>query len=263
MKNLLLAAVSLLFFSGYAQTASINDFQYVIVPRKFDFQKYDNQHRLNTLVKFLVEKEGFVAYLDGELPEALIKEPCNALRANVENTSSLFTTKLVFTLNDCYGNPVFRSEEGRSKIKEYEPSFHEAFRNAFAGLQALDYAYEPKNADAEDLNSGMVAEEKQEEVAEVQEAVATVAVISVEAATPDKSGQDAAIPMLYAQAVENGYQLVDTVPSVRFKVKKTSRKNTFTIEGLDGLLFLNDEGNWVAEYYKNGQLVTEVYQIKF
>ncbi|MBL7472826.1 hypothetical protein [Robertkochia sediminum] len=264
MRNFLLAAVSLFFFSGYAQTATINDFQYVIVPRKFDFQNSDNQYRLNTLVKFLLEKEGFVAFLDDNLPEELVKEPCNALRADVENNSSLFTTKLVFALYDCYGNAVFKSEEGRSKIKEYEPSFHEAFRKSFAELQALQYAYVPKSADGDTLTTPqVVAAQEQEEQVEMQESAAMGVAASDVDPDADRSKVAEVIPVLYAQAIENGYQLVDTTPALRFKLKKTSRENTFALVGLDGLLFLNDDGNWVAEYYKNGELVTEVFQIKF
>lgn len=262
MRNLLFAVVSLFFFSGYAQVADVNTYQYVIVPRKFEFQRYENQYRLNTLVKFLLEKEGFEAYFEGDLPEVLVKDPCKALKAVVDDRSNLFTTRVVFSLADCYGRMVFESEEGKSRIKEYEPSFHEAFRNAFSSFQALQYTYAPtEGVSAEEETQNVVAVAPTPEAPsappapEVEEAAAVVAVSAAKPAEP--------VGLLYAQAIENGYQLVDTTPTLRFKVKKTSRENTFTIEGVDGLLYRNAEGNWVAEYYKDGVLVTEVYEIKF
>lgn len=265
MKNLLFALVSLIFFTGYAQTTRINDFEYVIVPRKYEFQKSPNQYRINTVVKFLLEKEGFKAYFEGDLPEDLIKEPCSAVKARVENHSGLLTTKVVFSLLDCYGNTVFESGEGKSKIKEFEPSYHEAIRMAFEDLQALNYKYTPKDEvessvedDSED-NAVVIAPvgAAPQVVLEAEGAEEAAEVVSkaVSAETP--------LTVLYAQAIDNGYQLVDTTPAVRFRVRKTSRPNTFAIEGMDGLLYKNDAGNWVAEYYKDGALVTEVYEIKF
>lgn len=263
MKNLLYIALSLIFTAGFAQNASVNDYQYVIVPLKYDFQKSDNQYRLNTLTKFLLEKEGFKVFFEGEQPDALRNSPCEVLKADVVNQSNVFTTKLIFQLKDCYGTVVVETEEGKSKIKEYEPSYHEAFRNTFEGITALEYAYVPgKKAVA----GKEVAGEKEIEVPdtaqnqeEATEAVAIAATSEVVSQPSDLKD----LPVLYAQAIDNGYQLVDTTPAVRFKVRKTSRENTYTIIGEDGLLYRQEDGSWMAEYYKDGKLVKEVFTIKF
>ena len=42
----------------------------------------------------------------------------------------------------------------------------------------------------------------------------------------------------------------------------TNKKNVYVIKGKDGTLYKNGE-IWIAEYYKNDQLVKEEYQIKF
>ena len=49
---------------------------------------------------------------------------------------------------------------------------------------------------------------------------------------------------------------------VVFVILNTNKKDVYVIKGKDGTLYKNGE-NWVAEYYKNDQLVKEVYQIKF
>ena len=68
--------------------------------------------------------------------------------------------------------------------------------------------------------------------------------------------------VLYAQPIENGYQLVDSSPKVVYKIKKTSLDNVFLVEGLNGTL-LNKNGQWVIEYYENGALKQKTLNIKF
>ena len=269
MKNLLFITLSLIFTAGFAQNATVNDYQYVIVPLKYDFQKSDNQYRLNTLTKFLLEKEGFEVFFEGEQPDALRNSPCEVLKADVVNQSNVFTTKLIFQLKDCYGTVVVETEEGKSKIKEYEPSYHEAFRNAFKGITALEYAYVPGNkavakSTAVAVAGKEVAGNKEIEVPDSAKnpEKATEAIASTSEVVSQSSDLKD-LPVLYAQAIDNGYQLVDTTPAVRFKVRKTSRENTYTIIGEDGLLYRQEDGSWMAEYYKDGKLVKEVFTIKF
>ena len=38
---------------------NVNNYKYIIVPKKFDFLKEENQYRVNTFTKFLFEKQGF------------------------------------------------------------------------------------------------------------------------------------------------------------------------------------------------------------
>ena len=50
--------------------------QTVIVPNRYTFQKEDNQYQLNALTKFLLEKQGFKAYMESEVPAELLQR-CN------------------------------------------------------------------------------------------------------------------------------------------------------------------------------------------
>ncbi|WP_224489030.1 hypothetical protein [Robertkochia flava] len=266
MKNLLFSLIMILSLTGYAQQ-SLNEYKYVIVPLKYEFQKGVNEYRINTLVKTLLSEEGFEVYFDGQQPPAIKATPCKALTAEVVNASNLFTTKVILVLKDCYGNRIVETEEAISRIKDYEPSYHEAIRKAFEELSALEYAYQPGLEGA-----GMAAEGNAQDTAnadlDVEMPVAAAAAIAAEVdntevAKPVIPSSDLEnIPVLYAQPIENGFQLVDTTPSVRFKVRKTSRENTYAILGLDGVLYRNN-GVWVAEYYKDGVLIKEEFQIKF
>lgn len=113
----------------------------MVVPEKFDFLKSEDLYQINSLTKFLLNKEGFVAFLEGELPEEAVYNPCMVLRANVLNDSNMFTTKMKVTLSNCYNQVLFTSEEGRSKEKDYQKAYHEALRDAFQSFKTIKYSY--------------------------------------------------------------------------------------------------------------------------
>ena len=126
MKRIILfATIALLQMVAVAQT--------VVVPNKFAFLKSDNEYQLNILTKFLIEKQGFKAYMENEVPAELLNTPCNILRADVKNESNMMTSKLRLVLTDCANKEVFSSEVGKSREKEYKKSYQEALRNALAG----------------------------------------------------------------------------------------------------------------------------------
>ncbi len=140
MKLPLIAFLLLIHFSSFAQ--SVNDYQYVIIPEKFDFAKNVDEYQLNSLTQFLFNKYGFDAYRErDEKPAGLENGSCNALYANVESDSNFRISRLQVILEDCNGNVVFVSEQGRSKEKEYKKSYHEALRDAFISIQELQYSY--------------------------------------------------------------------------------------------------------------------------
>ena len=65
----------------------------------------------------------------------------------IRDDSSMFTTKSIVELRDCYNNVVFSSNVGKSKEKEYKKAYHEAIRNAFKSVQTLKYKYTPSKQD--------------------------------------------------------------------------------------------------------------------
>src|SRR5690606_36774736 len=106
MKKLILLGVFLITASISAQ-ASLNQYKYIIVPKKFDFLKEPNQYRVNTLTKYLFEQHGFTAVYNDAQPQDLRVNPCSGLKANVVDESYLFTTKMYVTLENCQRVTVF------------------------------------------------------------------------------------------------------------------------------------------------------------
>lgn len=142
-KITLIAIIFSFALPAFAQN-ELNAFKYIIIPRKYDFSKIENEYRLNTLTKHLFDKAGYLTLVQGnDYPEEVNANPCIAVTANVVNESSMFTTKVKIELKNCYDQVVYTSEEGTSKIKEYDKTYRDAIEKSFVSIQELDYTYDP------------------------------------------------------------------------------------------------------------------------
>lgn len=142
MKKITLTLI--VFFSLvniYAQK-SINNYAYIIIPDQFSFQSSKDQYQLNSLTKFLFEKEGIKVFWDTEkIPKEFILMDCAGLKLKMNKKSSMLRSKVSFDLFNCYNDIIFSSETGTSSIKEYKKAYQEAIRNAFKSFSSLNYTY--------------------------------------------------------------------------------------------------------------------------
>lgn len=143
MKSIVLSVFLVLSFANELQ-AQLNDYKYIIVPKKFDGFNQENQYKTSTIIKHLFTKKGFNTVYDDNLPEDLRVNACLGLTVHLDNQSSMFTTKTALVLKDCSNVMVFTSLQGKSKIKEYEASFAESIENAFRSFKGISYNYKPK-----------------------------------------------------------------------------------------------------------------------
>lgn len=135
MTRFLILSVSLfLAANAFSQNTNLSDYSYVVVPEKYDFLKEKDQYQMNSMSKFYFEKSGFNAYFVDDKPNA---NRCDGLFANVEELKSVFGTKLQIVLKDCNDNEIYRSQEGKSKYKEYDKTYQDALRKAFNSITAL------------------------------------------------------------------------------------------------------------------------------
>lgn len=273
----------------------LNNYKYIIVPKRFGAFKTENKYQTSTLVKHLFTEKGFTVVYDDELPEDLANNRCLGLTADLLNNSSLFATKTAITLKDCQNNEVFRTIEGRSKIKDYRDAYWEALKESFVSFDGMDYAYTPKEkiktkvADEKPVTISFKDDVKSmdnEPNPKVVEQVATpekqiyknkqpVAsnITQAEAVEEPKeaqkmeeqgTGEPISEGLLYAQPIENGYQLVDSTPKVVLKLEETSVENVFLVnfEDKNGVVFKKDD-QWFLEYSENGEKQIQKLQIKF
>lgn len=239
-------ALFLLLSSGLISAQdNLNDYEYVIVPVKFDFLSSENLYRLSTITKLNLTKLGFkVFYSNEQLPSEASSDRCDKLYLNIEKKPALLQTKLVLILKDCQNKVIFEGEEGKSREKELAVAFPEALDKAFLSLREKGYAYNGKI-----LKSVVVANAQ---------------TLHAKAEPVSSSKIDETADYLFAQPISNGYQLVDKTPKVVLKIYKTSQPDYFTAqsETKNGAL-INKNGEWILEYYKDDKLVSERLLIKF
>jgi len=241
--------VALLLAMSFAITAhsqnTINNYKYVLVPERFDFLKTDNQYGLNTLTKTFLQRVGFTAFMTNEaLPAEVADNKCNALKAEVVEKKKFLSTGLILLLKDCQGTVVYKSEEGKSREKEWQAAYSEALTNAFASLDAAQYKYDGTK------------------VPQATQPTVSAPPASVTPAQPTTVNEDKNI--LYAQANDNGYQLIDTTPKKVMTLLKTSQQDHFIADdgASQGIVFRKNS-EWFFEFYKDDKLVSRKLNIKF
>lgn len=262
-------------FVGFSQ--SLNGYKYVIIPKKYDFQKSEDQYKLNSLAKFLFKKEGYQVLFDNqELPADLYENPCLALKANILDNSGMFTTKLAIELiSNCEKVVVFTSDVGKSKIKEYKKAHHEALRNAFKSVKAQNYAFDansvahkkvvkesPAIPKTPKVTKPVVKETVEEVTAPVNATEVVVDVVEKAKETTTLPVESTSVNILYAQNIPNGFQLVDSTPKIVFKALKSNSEDLYYLENKAGVL-TKENDRWYVTYYKAGKLTKEELNIKF
>ncbi len=336
---------------GFSAFGQFSDYKYIIVPTKFDAFRKENMYQTSTTVKYLLTKRGFNAVYDNALPEDVFQDRCLGLIVNLENNSSFLSTKATIVFRDCRSVEVFRTIEGRSKIKEFRPAYNQAISRAFVSLDGIDPTYKLKNTDKEDSKDKTIVlnfkddvktlDEKPKEVileqkstpeeqtyksiepkpaisesvaatkagvqeskevvleqkatleeqtyksvkpkpASIEGSAATTSdnegskeMVLEQEATPENqvyksiepkpaSQKGTQVDILYAQPIQNGFQLVDSSPKIRYKLVETSVKDFYLVsEGEKTGLVFQKEGVWRIEYVENGVTKVEELNIKF
>lgn len=294
MKTIVVSIFVLLGYVGLGQT-NLNEYKYIIVPKKFEDFKKENEHQTSTLVKYLLMQKGFLTVYDDAVPDELYSNRCLGLKAKLKNSSSMFSTKVMIVLEDCNGQEVFVTQEGKSRIKEYREAFNEAINNAMGSFDAINYSYKERDINPKPItvnfkNDVKKLEEKQpisiksgesnqppaisKEKMTVKEPKNLNPMVVQQATTENqyyKSNEPEVVTMKkkvddvwYAQALPNGYQLVDSSPKIRMKLLKSSTDNVYMAQSDDksGMVY-QKEGKWIFEYYEGNKLVQEELKIKF
>ena len=260
IQKIAIAFLFIMTLSLNGQEQNLNYYQYIIVSNHFDFLKESDQYQTSSFTKFLLKKKGFTVFLSNEqLPVALSENNCLAIKVDVIDDSGLFRVVSRLQFNDCYGNVLFTSEAGKSKEKEYQKAYHEAIRNAFNTLEDFQYSPEP----TEDRLPVLSSETTPVAIEVVKEAVKALPVViasSVSIPLPDKP--TIVDNSLYAQEIQNGFQLFNPKNTLIFQILKTNQKDVFIIENTNGVHY-KKQNLWIADYYQDGQLVNASYQIQF
>ena len=273
--------INFLFSLGLVASVAaqdLNNYQYVQVPDKFEFLEEENKYQLNALTAFLLEKYGFKALYKKELPQGI--QPCDVLKADVNNESNLFRTRLFVTLSDCENNILFTTKEGSSREKDYKVSYHEALRDAFASFEELDYnpivAESSRKKTEKDLPKEIIVDPvvTSEEIDEVaaEETTPEAKIIPSEAEkTSSEAGKTQKFtngPVTYLlESTSAGYELFREGEQQKFAslMKSGGGDNyLYSSKNVSGNAFFDRQGNLVVEYLdpNSQQLVTVIYKVQ-
>ncbi len=268
----------MLFVASYSFSQTVNDYKAVIIPMKYDFQKEENQYRLQTITKVDLQKAGFEAFYANEAIPAEFPDRCSLLYFDVKKENALLTTKLYIVFKDCYGTVVFQSAIAKSREKEFEVAYVDALNNAFEFVYELAYAYNgntnfsQKPVVATQSVSGGSAPVPAASAPVATAPVVGAAVVAVPAVVVSSAKNDSAEPkisenkspeMLYAQPTSYGYQLIDSEPKVIMKLYKTSNPASYmAIKGSVQGALVSKENQWFFEYYQGDKLISEKIDVK-
>jgi len=251
---------------------SINDYKYVIVPNQYDFLSDPDQFRLNTLTKFLLKKYNFNAFMKDEpYPDDLANKSCLALIANVVKTSSILKSKLTLELRDCQNNTVFVSDIGESRLKEYKKAYHEALRNAFKSLEAVNYTYKPLKKEVAvhevqvtEVKKKLKAEPKKQIAKLVEKTSSQSKINKTEATSEDIKSSVKVIDkkIFAAQKIDNGYRLIDNSSNETITIFDSGVPNVFIVKGKDAIIY-KKENKWIYSETNETSLLTKLIDIKF
>ncbi len=235
MKRIIYFAVYALFvFTSYIWGQR----NVIILPKKFSDFKTENQFNLNYLSKLALERRGFEVYYENEIPKDYLINRCDMLTLDIQDKSGSFSCALVLQFKDCTNQVVLESEIGKSREKDFKLAYNQAFRQAEKSL------IEPLIFD------------------QFEKLYQKNKVLSPKETTPTVVHND--IEILYAQPIENGFQLIDATPKVVYKIYYTSQKEIFTaIKNDQQGILLKNNNQWFFEYAKDGEIKKEPVNIKF
>jgi hypothetical protein len=262
IKKVVFFLTLVLCISSYGQKGNLENYQYIVVPNQFDFLKSIDKYQTSSLLKFLFEKKGFKVFLSSDkLPKDLEENRCLALFSEVKDDSSMFSTKNLIEIKDCFGKILYTSKVGVSKFKDYKKAYHQAIRNAFDAMNDFNFRYDSSKTGIQ-TNEGLTASEINNDTL-----VTAIKTMPMTTSMVDKENKLGTInssfdTVLYAQAINKGFQLINTKPEVVFVILNTARGNVFILKDKNGILYKIDD-QWVAEYYEGAKLIKQEFQIKF
>lgn len=239
----------ILFYSMFLFSALMmaqENYGVIVIPKKFDFQKSENQYNINTLCRLFFEKEGFKVINDEEmLEDDLYAKRCDFLYLNINDIGSIFTIKVNIDLKDCKKEVLLQSIDVKTKEKDYYKGYNEVVREALVSLRGK-LAIPNKNSNKEEVVSNKV-EEKTETIK-----------------SKTKEEKQSTSEVLTAESTKNGYNLLDSNNKLIFELLKTSNPSIFNAKkgSINGILTLNGN-NAKFESYQNEVLIVEEFKVKF
>lgn len=221
-------------FCFFYLTLNAQEKPILLIERKYDFQKEENEYNVNNMLKGILINDFQILFDDESLPVQVANNRCLAYKLNLVDKSNMFLTKISFDIKDCQNNLIYTSAEIKSREKDIQKAYIEVM-------------------------TMLSSETKKFKVYLIQNKIKPIN----ETTSSDKNivlSENSAI-----EKIDNkeGFVLLDSDKKFMLQAKKTSNPTLFIAEKIEKkgvLYYLNNQ--WLFEYYENNQLKSEIITIK-
>lgn len=268
ISKLFLTLFVVLNFNAFAQTA-LNQYKYFSVPERFEFLKESDQYQVNSLTKFLLQKNGLIVLQsDDDYPEDLASNRCLMAQVEVVKLKGFLKTKLQVQFKNCRNEVIYTSDIGMSREKEYIKAYHQALRGAFKSISDLGYKFSsPLNTpnSSKTFNSSIQRPDPSEIVSSPRSQPDPIpsAVVDkippppppVKSSTELDKLQDR--PPFIVRSTPFGFDVISTATKeIVFSLHQTMYEGLYIIENHPGIVY--KRGNrWVREYISENKTIIE------
>ncbi len=124
----LLLLVGLLFSQSF-EAQKVSDYQYILLPEKFDDFLKNDYGLKQSFTKLLTAKKYQVISQN----QLMNIDPCNLLSANILDNSNMLRTRLILQFKDCKGT-VIQEVKSTSQEKDFTAGFQDALKIAMSDV---------------------------------------------------------------------------------------------------------------------------------
>ena len=253
MKNLFFVLIMSLSFAGIAQS-SLNDYNMAIIPARFDFQKKDNEHRINSTIKAFLQQKGFEVYLSSdELPEGFMDYNCNKVVVKAVEENTVFITKLKIEFRDCKGKLLFTTDLAETREKDFAKAYNQVLLKTLSTFNKANYKYSGKTYFDEEADEKI----KSRDVENVSQEVTKV-IKSEKEVTYEKVGKPSK-----QENNQSSIKVINKTNQKELILYKTSNPNIYlaNYNGINGIV-MSKENVWFFEYTDGDKTISERLDIK-
>ena len=239
-----------IFLVVLIKSQTVSDYKYIVIPSEFTDFKDSKSFGLTTIIEKSLGSKKYVVLSESksEWPSEALQNPCGILSADLSDDSNMFKNRVILQFKDC-NNKVLLSQKANSSIKDFEPGFQDAVKNAMVSVPV-------SNPDLQKLAETKPLETKSQE--EIKTVDAKIETTSAQKFTNGK------LNLQKIQIDNSQFILADGNSSVPFATfKSTTKADVFRVKLSSGESTIGyyENGNIVIELPKtNGEFSKEIYK---
>ena len=221
------------------KSQTVSDYKYIMIPAELNDFKENRSYGLSIMLENALRGKKYTALSETKTnwPADAISNPCKVLSADVLDDKSMFRNKIILQFKDC-NNQVILTQKGSSIIKEFEPGFRDALKQALVKIPVSN----PSSVIENLVNS------KPQEVSKTTETKTNEVITKIPTAQKYTNKN---LNFQKIQIADDQFILVDGNSSVPFATfKSTAKKDVYRVK--------LGSGESTIGYYENGNIIIEM-----